>query len=76
VYGLVRERLRSIARKSLPSLPANLKHSKVSSATLDVFLTHEAAEAQLDEILEDEPEWVNVLRVVPVELDGRDLSAN
>jgi hypothetical protein len=30
----------------------------------------------LREILEDEPEWVNVLRVVPIELDGRDASAN
>jgi len=24
----------------------------------------------------DEAEWVNVLRVVPIELDGRNLSAN
>jgi hypothetical protein len=28
------------------------------------------------EILEDEPEWVDVLRVLPIELDGRNLSAN
>jgi hypothetical protein len=41
-----------------------------------LFLTQEAAEAELGEILEDEPEWVNVLRVVPIELDGRNLSAN
>jgi hypothetical protein len=30
----------------------------------------------LREILEDEPSWKDVLRVVPIELDGRDLSAN
>jgi hypothetical protein len=30
----------------------------------------------LREILEDEPEWVNVLRVVAIELDVRDVSAN
>jgi hypothetical protein len=41
-----------------------------------LFLTQEAAEAELREILADEPEWVNVLRVVPIELDGRDVSLN
>ena len=41
-----------------------------------MHLTQEAAEAELREILEDEPEWVNVLRVVPIELDERHLSAN
>jgi hypothetical protein len=39
-----------------------------------VFVSREAAEAELREILEDEPEWVNVLRVVPIELDERDVS--
>jgi hypothetical protein len=39
-------------------------------------LTQEAAEAELREILEDEPEWVNLLRVVPIELDGQDVSPN
>ena len=39
----------------------------------DLFVTREAAEAELHEILEDEPEWANVLRVVPIELDGRGL---
>jgi hypothetical protein len=53
-----------------------LTSSHVPDETLDLFLTQEAAEAELREILEDEPEWVNVLRVVPVELDGRDVSAN
>ena len=53
-----------------------LTSSQIPGETLDLFLTHEAAEAELREILEDEPEWVNVLRVVPIELDGRTLSAN
>jgi hypothetical protein len=44
--------------------------------TLDLFLTREAAEAELREILEDEPDWRDVLRVVPIELDGRNVSAN
>jgi hypothetical protein len=46
------------------------------SETLDLFVTREAAEAELREILEDEPEWGNVLRVVPIGLDGRELSVN
>jgi hypothetical protein len=53
-----------------------LTSSHVPSETLDLFLTQEAAEAELREILEDEPEWVNVLRVLPIELDGRNVSAN
>lgn len=53
-----------------------LASSHVPEETLDLFLTQEAAEAELREILEDEPEWVDVLRVVPIELDGRELSAN
>jgi hypothetical protein len=36
----------------------------------------EAAEADLREILEDEPDWKDVLRVVLIELDGRNVSAN
>jgi hypothetical protein len=53
-----------------------LTSSHIPDETLDLFLTEEAAETELREILEDEPEWVNVLRVVPIELDERDLSAN
>jgi hypothetical protein len=53
-----------------------LTSSRLLYETLDLFLTREAAEAELREILEDEPEWVNVLRVVPIELDERDVSAN
>jgi hypothetical protein len=53
-----------------------LVSSHVPDETLDLFLSEEAAESELREILKDEPEWVNVLRVVPIELDGRSLSAN
>ena len=50
-----------------------LTSSQVVGETLDLFLTREAAEAELREILLDEPKWKDVLRVVPI---GRDLSAN
>ena len=53
-----------------------LASAHVPRETLNLFLTEEAAEAELRDILEDEPESVNVVRVVPIELDGRDLSAN
>jgi hypothetical protein len=53
-----------------------LTSSHVPNETLDLFLTKDAAEAELREILEDEPESVNVLRVEPIELDERELSAN
>jgi hypothetical protein len=53
-----------------------LTSTQIPGETLDLFLTQEAAEAELREILEDEPEWVNVLRVVSIELDDRDVSAN
>jgi hypothetical protein len=48
-----------------------LTSSQCLYETLDLFLTREAAEAELCEILEDEPDWKDVLRVVPIELDGR-----
>jgi hypothetical protein len=47
-----------------------LTSSQLLHETLDLFVTRDAAEAELREILEDEPEWVNVLRVVPIELGG------
>jgi hypothetical protein len=53
-----------------------LASSHVPHETLDLFLTRDAAEAELREILVDEPDWRDVLRVVPIELDGRNLSAN
>jgi hypothetical protein len=37
-----------------------LTSSQSPRETLDLLLTQEAAEAELREILEDEPEWVNV----------------
>ena len=54
----------------------NESGKQILGETLDLFLTQEAAEAELREILEDEPEWANVLRVVPIELDERDTSTN
>jgi hypothetical protein len=53
-----------------------LTSEHVPGETLDLFLTEGAAEAALREILEDEPGWANVLRIVPLELDARDTSAN
>jgi hypothetical protein len=43
---------------------------------LDLFLTREASEAELREILHDESDWKDLLRVVPIELDDRNVSAN
>jgi hypothetical protein len=53
-----------------------LTSSQLLHETLDLFVTRNGAEAELREILEDEPQWVNVLRVVPIEFDERDVSAN
>ena len=53
-----------------------LASSQSPRETLDLFLSREAAEAELLEILEDEPDCKNVLRVVPIELDERNVSAN
>jgi hypothetical protein len=51
-----------------------LTSSQSPQEALDLFLTQEAAE--LHEILEDEPDWRDVLRVVPIKLDERNVSAN
>jgi hypothetical protein len=48
-----------------------LTSSQSPRETLDLFLTWETADAELCEILQDEPEWKDVLRIVPIELDGR-----
>jgi hypothetical protein len=48
--------------------------SQLLHETLDLFLTREAAETELHEILE--PGWVDVVRVVPIELDERNVSVN
>jgi hypothetical protein len=53
-----------------------LTSSQLLHETLDLFVTREAAEAELREILVDEPDWRTVLRVVPIELDEQDVSAN
>jgi hypothetical protein len=53
-----------------------LTSSQCLYETLDLFLTREAAGAELREILQDEPDWKDVLRVVPIELDGRQMSSN
>jgi hypothetical protein len=53
-----------------------LTSSQCLHEPLDLFLSREAAEAELSEILQDEPDWKDVLRVVPIELDGLDVSAN
>jgi hypothetical protein len=53
-----------------------LTSSHVPSETLDLFVTQETAEAELREILLDEPDWKDVLRVVPIELDERHASLN
>jgi hypothetical protein len=53
-----------------------LTSAQVAGETLDLFLTHEAAEAELREILLDEPDWKDVLRVAPIELDERSVSPN
>jgi hypothetical protein len=53
-----------------------LTSSQLLHETLDLFLTREAAETELREILLDEPEWKDVLRVVPIELDEHHISAN
>ena len=42
-----------------------LTSTQITDETLDLFLTREAAEAELREILLDEPDWKEVLRVVP-----------
>lgn len=48
-----------------------LTSSQSLDETLDLFLTREAAETELREILEDEPDWKDVLRVVPNSLYSR-----
>lgn len=53
-----------------------LTSSRPLRETLDLFLTREAAEMELREILLDEPDWKDMLCVVPIELDGRNMSAN
>ena len=53
-----------------------LTSTQLLHETLDLFLTREAAETELREILLDEPDWKDVLRVIPIELAEPDVSAN
>ena len=57
-------------------VPAGAPSREPGAGAALAVLTQEAAEAELREILEDEPEWVNVLRVVPIEFDERNVSLN
>jgi hypothetical protein len=43
---------------------------------IDVYLRRKDAFVALEEILGDEPGWMRVLSVVPIELDEREVSAN
>jgi hypothetical protein len=53
-----------------------LTSSDLSHETLHLFLSGEDAEAELAEILGDEPNWKDILLVVPIELDGSKVSEN
>jgi hypothetical protein len=46
------------------------------SEAIDLFLREEDAERALEDALRDEPSWAGLLRVEPVELNGRAKSAN
>jgi hypothetical protein len=43
---------------------------------VDVFLRREDAYAALKDAVGDEPDWANLLFVVPIELDERRVSTN
>jgi hypothetical protein len=43
---------------------------------IDVFLSRDAAFAALRDALRDEPDWIGLLYVQPIELDERDVSPN
>jgi hypothetical protein len=53
-----------------------LMSSDMAGETLDLFLSREDAEAELDVILHDEPDWKDILSVVSIELDERNVSTN
>jgi hypothetical protein len=53
-----------------------LTSTQSPNETLDLFLSRLAAEAELAEILRDEPGWAHVPSVVAIELDGRTFSEN
>jgi hypothetical protein len=43
---------------------------------IELFVRREDADAFLADCLKDEPGWVETLSMVPVEADGRNVSAN
>jgi hypothetical protein len=43
---------------------------------IDLFLREEDAQAPLEDVLGDEPDWAGLLYVAAIELDERDVSAN
>ena len=51
-------------------------NGRVTEEAVEVFRRREDAAAALEDCLRDEPDWKDVLRVVPIELDGRTFSAN
>jgi hypothetical protein len=53
-----------------------LMSSDIAGETLDLFISREDAEAELAEILHDEPDWKDILSVMPIELDERNVSTN
>jgi hypothetical protein len=46
------------------------------SEAIDLFLREEDARQALADALRDEPQWAGLLKVEPIELDERELSAN
>jgi len=46
------------------------------SEAIDLFLREEDPLAALEDAVRDEPGWAGMLGVEPVELDGRNISAN
>jgi hypothetical protein len=46
------------------------------SQAIEVFLRSDDAFTALADALSDEPDWIYLLSVVPIELDEREMSAN
>jgi hypothetical protein len=77
---LGRRLFRTIARGARPEYaPAVRAFALVElgdSEAIDLFLREEDARRALAECLKDEPEWLGMLYVEPIELDKRGVSAN
>jgi hypothetical protein len=59
----------------MPRMRANALVEIGDPNAIDVYLRREDADRELEEIVGDEPGWAGLLRVVPIELDERNLSA-